>query len=406
MKKFTKVWIIASNKRKIVGTMLLFLCVLHPLYSQRTQTYSGSFKCGSAKYEYYDTKNGRVYHGDFSYSYSSGNSSIEINGAFVNDLRDGLWKYKEVFQNELGVIQEHLAYIEYRNGIRNGRYEYSYTVKDKETKESINLKTTTKNGLLDGSFVYDSFNLNLTSEKIRGYFVLGCRGGRWIFQEFKNSGKDLHTTQYSDYNKDKVSYIDNETGEKISGHYKHGKVPLFFFFFNSVINMSARLEATLEDGKAFPFKPSPENLKGILDSDKIYKDTTKKEILKQRQQQQQIISPAYLGGIEGLEYFLLYHARESATRVKVTKRTTRLVKCVIEANGQVTGVKIDSDKRDVANESIIDKEAIRIVKSMSSWVPAKRNEKNIRCHMTIKVTFLPPHTQINYNKLFVKKQKK
>ena len=327
---------------------------------------------------------------------------MEINGSFVNNLRDGLWKYKEVLQNDLGVIQEHIAYIEYRDGVRNGRYEYSYTGKNKETKESINLKTTTKNGLLDGPFAYDSFNHYLTSERIRGYFVLGCRGGRWIFQKFKDSGKSLHITQYSDYNKDKEYYVDNETGEKFSGHYKCGKELLFFYDINSVILKSAQLEAALENGKAFVLKPTPENLKGILDSEKIYKDTTKKDILIQRQQQQQIVSPGFYGGIEALKHYV----KESAAKIKVTNRTTRLVKCVIEADGQVTHVNIDSDKRGVANESIIDKETLRIVRCLPQWIPAKRNGKNIRCQMIIKVTFLPPHTQINYNNLFVKKQKK
>ena len=412
MKKFTNAWIIASNKRKIAGTMLLFLCVLHPLYSQRTQIYSGPYKDGEAKYEYYDTQKGRVYHGDFSFSFSDTSRSIEINGTFKNDLRDGLWKYICAIKTEEGIVHKLTFDIEYKNGIRDGKYEHVYM---KGGKTIRNFKTTTKNGLIDGAFVFNEIHdYDKTTEKIRGYYVLGCRGGRWVFQEFKDSGKNLHITQYSDYKEDCEYYVNNETGTKVDGRYNSfsisGESVSYYYTIHYIKGQFLRMESLLGvrntslglhawggEFKILPYDDTFLNnnvkeakyLKGILYPLKINEDTTKKELSKKLQTEMQKARPTFYGGQEALEKFLQEKATKSAHKLKITKKTSSFVNCVIEADGTMTNVKTATDKHQPATDIAVDEEALRIVKSLPRWNPAKWRGKNIRCQMTIKVTFLP-----------------
>ena len=59
-----------------------------------------------------------------------------------------------------------------------------------------------------------------------------------------------------------------------------------------------------------------------------------------------------------------------------------ILKIVIEKDGSVGKVKVE---RSVA--PALDKEAVRVVKSMPKWNPAMNNGKPVRCYFTIPVTF-------------------
>ncbi len=59
-----------------------------------------------------------------------------------------------------------------------------------------------------------------------------------------------------------------------------------------------------------------------------------------------------------------------------------ILKIVIEKDGSVGKVKVE---RSVA--PALDKEAVRVVKSMPKWNPAMNGGKPVRCYFTIPVTF-------------------
>lgn len=403
MKKFSNTWMVSSIAKRTIGVIILFLCVLHPIIAQKIQTYSGHYKDGDAEYEYYDTEKGRVYHGDFSFSASDKSRAVEINGSFKNNLRDGLWEYTCIIKSaDKGRVHKKKFYIEYQNGIRNGKYEYVYKKDDKTVEK---LTTTTKNGLIDGAFAYDSFNdYDMTSEIIRGYYVLGCRGGQWISRKYKDSGKSLFITQYFDYKYYTDYYINHETGEKNDGRFLDNMSGQHVKRESMLVESLLSTPYTLNFGSfvagdlwIIPYDDrfldnnvsSANNLLGIIYPLKIKIDTTKEELLKQRKLQQKITKPVFDENRMYLDYFLWEQAREAAKRLKVTKKTSRLVNTIIEADGTISHVRIEPNQGQEANKSIIDEEALRIVKSMPQWIPATQNDKNIRCQMTIKVTFLP-----------------
>lgn len=59
-----------------------------------------------------------------------------------------------------------------------------------------------------------------------------------------------------------------------------------------------------------------------------------------------------------------------------------IVSFVVERDGSLSNVKVI---RSV--EEHLDKEAIRIVKSMPKWIPARQNGKVVRCKYTVPVVF-------------------
>ena len=74
--------------------------------------------------------------------------------------------------------------------------------------------------------------------------------------------------------------------------------------------------------------------------------------------------------------------RKPVSRDGVDKQGRVVVKLVIEKDGSVSKVKVE---RSVA--PALDKEAVRVVKSMPKWNPAMNNGKPVRCYFTIPVTF-------------------
>ena len=74
--------------------------------------------------------------------------------------------------------------------------------------------------------------------------------------------------------------------------------------------------------------------------------------------------------------------RKPVSRDGVDKQGRVVVKLVIEKDGSVGKVKVE---RSVA--PALDKEAVRVVKSMPKWNPAMNGGKPVRCYFTIPVTF-------------------
>ena len=92
--------------------------------------------------------------------------------------------------------------------------------------------------------------------------------------------------------------------------------------------------------------------------------------------------PKFPGGIPGLMQYLARNikyptiAQENGTQGRV------IIQFVVERDGSITDVRV---ARGV--DPYLDKEAVRVVKSMPKWIPGKQNGKAVRVKFTVPVMF-------------------
>ena len=94
------------------------------------------------------------------------------------------------------------------------------------------------------------------------------------------------------------------------------------------------------------------------------------------------VMPKFPGGIPGLMQYLARNikyptiAQENGTQGRV------IIQFVVERDGSITDVRV---ARGV--DPYLDKEAVRVVKSMPKWIPGKQNGKAVRVKFTVPVMF-------------------
>ena len=81
---------------KLIYTLLVTVLLTLSLQAQIIKTFQGPYVHGNAKYNYYELPNkGRVYHGAFQFTYNTDlGNSLDVNGTYANDLKDGKWTYR------------------------------------------------------------------------------------------------------------------------------------------------------------------------------------------------------------------------------------------------------------------------------------------------------------------------
>ena len=90
--------------------------------------------------------------------------------------------------------------------------------------------------------------------------------------------------------------------------------------------------------------------------------------------------PSYPGGMGAMMSFISSNVKFPDGDYCAQGRV--IVSFVVEKDGSLSNVKI---LRSV--EKLLDQEAIRIVKSMPKWKPARQNGKVVRCKYTVPVAF-------------------
>ena len=94
------------------------------------------------------------------------------------------------------------------------------------------------------------------------------------------------------------------------------------------------------------------------------------------------VMPKFPGGIPGLMQYLARNikyptiAQENGTQGRV------IIQFVVERDGSITDVRV---ARGV--DPYLDKEAVRVVKSMPKWLPGKQNGKAVHVKFTVPVMF-------------------
>ena len=137
---------------KTINCIIMLLGMCMTINAQGLKTYSGAYRANAhlllgtqkATYTYKNAEDGtRIYEGSFAYSCTSRpNLYTKVTGHFHDDCKEGLWTYTDK-SSETKTLK-----INFKEGYRNGIYEYTYTTSKGTIKES--LKATMKNGVMVG----------------------------------------------------------------------------------------------------------------------------------------------------------------------------------------------------------------------------------------------------------------
>lgn len=92
--------------------------------------------------------------------------------------------------------------------------------------------------------------------------------------------------------------------------------------------------------------------------------------------------PTFPGGNEALFAFLSKNIRYPAVAEENGVQGRVIVTFVVERDGSITDVKVIKSV-----DPSLDKEAMRLVKSMPNWIPGKQNGQAVRVKFTLPVTF-------------------
>jgi len=161
--------------KKYILISLLFLNII-PLYSQPVKTYSGSFKNGTATYQYYENDNyERIYDGSFIYKAKSWGVNLQINGKYSKGEKIGLWNYT------IGEFSKTGKYVE---GKLSGKWI---------EKNNVNNKVKTFASFINGRFAGE-FSYNYKNTVISGKFnEIGVFDGVWTikFSSFEENYEDI-----------------------------------------------------------------------------------------------------------------------------------------------------------------------------------------------------------------------
>ena len=97
------------------------------------------------------------------------------------------------------------------------------------------------------------------------------------------------------------------------------------------------------------------------------------------------VNPSFPGGDTELMNYIHKEMVYPEACIKEKKQGRTLISFVVEKDGSLSGYKI---LRHVHDD--MDKEAIRLIKSMPKWTPAIKDGKYVRCKYTMPVTFKLP----------------
>lgn len=92
--------------------------------------------------------------------------------------------------------------------------------------------------------------------------------------------------------------------------------------------------------------------------------------------------PQFPGGLNGLMSWLSHNIIYPSEAVKARKEGKVVVQFVIKKDGSIGDAKIV-----VSVDSLLDAEALRIVKSMPVWLPGKQNGEPVNVRFTLPISF-------------------
>lgn len=155
---------------------------------------------------------------------------------------------------------------------------------------------------------------------------------------------------------------------------------LMAFILPMVINTAAKVNA---DDKVMFFL--------LTDQQKEVRDKARAKRLKNYQPQVDADNvyeeadqmPEFPGGQSALKKYLSDNVRYPALAAEYGKQGTAIIQFVVNADGSISDVEVARS----AGDSSLDKEAIRVVKSMPKWNPGKKYGQNVKVRTKTNVAF-------------------
>ena len=106
-----------------------------------------------------------------------------------------------------------------------------------------------------------------------------------------------------------------------------------------------------------------------VDADKVYEEVDQ--------------MPEFPGGQSALKKYLSDNIKYPALAAEYGKQGTAIIQFVVNADGSISDVEVARS----AGDSSLDKEAIRVVKSMPKWNPGKKSGQNVKVRTKTNVAF-------------------
>lgn len=392
------------------------------------KTYSGKYRFGdrdaTATYTYKETPEGeRIFDGNFRLE-TKGYFKTVFSGKFVNNKQDGTWKcirngdvpIKWTITFKDGVMDGPLSFTEYykkeiysqmkasaKNGYLDGDLSYNC--------RGIRYNLTFCDGYLNGPFEY--VKKNYDSEYIvKGIFDYGQPTGRWTSTEIYCS--DKYITEYViNENAEHVPVtidiktIENSTGDVTTETHKFSldylpdlehlidfkiripnsyirepEIAYGYFDFEKKFILQYFDQLFLHDSEKLKIKEklrtkeSESAVEG--DDDGVYIIPIDDNDIFDTTEQ----SPEFPGGLVGLLQYIVEHLKypEKAAKEGIQGRVT--VKFVVTRTGSIGKVRVIRSE-----DPDLDKEAVRVIKSLPRFTPGKMNGQTVNCWYTLPITF-------------------
>lgn len=354
--------------KKLLFSIVMLFCMGVAMNAQGLKTYSGAYRANAhfllgtqkATYTYKNAEDGtRIYEGNFIYScITKPNLYLKVTGHFHDDCKEGLWTYIDK-SSETKTLK-----INFKEGYRNGIYEYTYTNSKGTVKESLN--TTMKNGVMVGAvsgrtvqYVYQHGERSVMGQ---GVFCGqtdedGLADGSWKLTMKLGDGSTRVFYDKWEHGVIKESYyIDDTTGDKEN---VDGGIP--YVIFDIVVKTPYEMEKWIDRGSDKPWqgvllqKQEVDEIKTkIMDSDEVYQKPK-----------------TDYGGYSNDEEFI--QAKSTIPNILYKLNGTN-VDCVIDEHGNVTDIEFTQAPKDAA----VAKELERCLK-MLKYKPAIYKGLSVKC---------------------------
>lgn len=378
--------------KKII-LFIFFVVVINCNYAQKIETYSGRYLKGEAKYQYYENENyERIFHGNFKYS-AKDIPLITVTGQFKNNLRDGKWKCKEV---KFGEIKTTI--LNYVNGniegtvnievvdstekgtkkvvekcianFKNNRLVGKYYI---ETSRDILGNTYTVNINLNENGLADSVStIRFTEQGIPYIDVLKFQNGALVHELRRNLSDG--------------EILINEDNPPERGRYGNVKTCDW--------TELAHLWDTERDYMWCDYKgTNPVIVDVIIREQKAEEADISSEIYTVAEEQTDISSKIFTivqeeaefpGGLAAMMKYIQQNIQYPAMAREAGISGKCHLKFVVNDKGEIGNVEV---LKSVSGCPDCDKEAIRVVKSMPKWKPAKMTGREVNCYFNLPINF-------------------
>ena len=413
MKKITKA---------LIATLMAVSTTSTGLMAQN-RTYTGPYPLdiidqygeGTATYSYIDDYDlGRIYNGPFSLKWGN---NCSLSGQYIKDKQDGEWKYHFNEYNYYGHNINTTLTLTFKDGVLNGASTYSISGDDFRSVVDINFN----DGKIDGPFSIIHINKEgKTDAFLKGKVVQNYPAIGWEYKPYRESSTETTFRFLGDDpdspDKIEIRRFDTRTGSVHKDVYDmnrdctyqlldyHGIIPYCVdseleIIFSEALGQIDRL--ILRESTERNTSTRLSNQEKHYDSDyrnvltAQIKDVTPVEPPKAVEPPKPVVpvddnkvydsvdlDPVFPGGQAALLQYVASHikyptiAQENGIQGRVT------VQFVVTKTGSVGTVKVVRGR-----DSALDKEAVRVVKSLPKFTPGKINGQPVNCWYTLPITF-------------------